>query len=66
MSLWCTGRAGSPVHRVRMASRTSAPIAGAAESPFWVITQLLFEAVTGEKEANCKRACDYILHCRRS
>jgi hypothetical protein len=41
------------------------PIAGSAESPFWVITQLLFEAVTGEKEANCKRACDYILHCRR-
>jgi hypothetical protein len=56
--------AGSAFHLMQTFSRR--PIAGSAESPFWVITQLLFEAVTGEKEANCKRACDYILHCRRS
>ena len=56
--------AGSAFHLMQTFSRR--PIAGSAESPFWVITQLLFEAVTGEKEANCKRACDYILDCRRS
>jgi hypothetical protein len=55
--------AGSAFHLMQTFSRR--PVAGSAESPFWVITQLLFEAVTGEKEANCKRACDYILHCRR-
>jgi hypothetical protein len=51
--------AGSAFHLMQTFSRR--PIAGSAESSFWVITQLLFEAVTGEKEANCKRACDHIL-----
>ena len=55
--------AGNAFHMMQTFSRR--PIAGSAESPFWVITQLLFEAVTGEKEANCKRACDSILRCRR-
>lgn len=55
--------AGSAFHLMQTFSRR--PVAGSAESPLWVITQLLFEAVTGEKEANCKRACDYILRCRR-
>jgi hypothetical protein len=42
------------------------PISGSAETAYPVITALLYEAVTGEREANTKRACDWIIrhNCR--
>ena len=57
------GCAAHAFHLMQHFSRR--PITGSAESPFLVITQLLFEAATGEKEANCKRACDDILRSLR-
>jgi hypothetical protein len=55
--------AGSALHLMQRFSRR--PIAGSAETAFPVITALLFEAVTGEQEASCKRACDHILRYHR-
>jgi hypothetical protein len=57
------GCAGSALHLMQRFSRR--PIAGSAETAFPVITALLFEAVTGEQEASCKRACDHILRYHR-
>lgn len=37
------------------------PISGSAETAYPAITALLYEAVTGERDANCKRAYDWIL-----
>jgi hypothetical protein len=39
-------------------------IKGSANSSFQVITARLYEAVTGEPDANCKRACESILRER--
>jgi hypothetical protein len=39
---------------------------GTVESPFPVIASLLFEAATGEKDANLKRACDRVLAARKA
>jgi hypothetical protein len=55
--------AGSALCLMQRFSRR--PIAGSAETAFPVITALLFEAVTGEQEASCKRACDHILRYHR-
>jgi hypothetical protein len=41
------------------------PISGSAETSFPVVTALLHEAVTGERDANCKRACDWVLRHHR-
>jgi hypothetical protein len=53
------GCAGSALHLMQFFSRC--PISGSAETAFPVITALLYEAATGEREASCKRACDHIL-----
>ena len=55
--------ASSAFYLMQMFSRR--PISGSAGNPFPAVTELLFEAVTGEPDANCKRACDAILRRRR-
>jgi hypothetical protein len=56
--------AGVALHLVRRFSRR--PISGSAETAFPVVTALLHEAVTGERNASCKRAYEWILrHNRR-
>jgi hypothetical protein len=55
--------AGVALHLVRRYSRH--PISGSAETAYPVITALLYEAVTGERDANCKRAYEWILRFNR-
>jgi hypothetical protein len=51
--------AGSALHLMQWFSRR--PNSGSAETSFPVITALLYETVTGEHDASCKRACDWTL-----
>jgi hypothetical protein len=55
--------AGVALHLVRRYSRL--PISGSAETAHPAITALLYEAVTGERDANCKRAYEWILRYNR-
>jgi hypothetical protein len=57
------GCARSALYLMQRFSRR--PISGSAETSFPVVTMLLFEAVTGERDANCKRAYEYVLRERR-
>jgi hypothetical protein len=41
------------------------PISGSADSSFQLITARLYEAVIGEPDASCKRACESILREKR-
>jgi hypothetical protein len=40
-------------------------ISGSAETSFPVVTALLYEAASGERDANCKRAYEHVLRHRR-
>jgi hypothetical protein len=48
-----------------METLSSRKPSGSAESPFLVITALLFEATTGRRNASCRRACEYVIRHRR-
>jgi hypothetical protein len=55
--------ASSALHLVQRFSRH--PISGSAESTFSVIAALVYEAVTGERDSNVKRAAEHVLRERR-
>jgi hypothetical protein len=55
--------ASSAFHLMQKFSRHK--ISGSAQTSYPVIAALLFEAVTGEREANVKRACEHVLRRRR-
>ena len=51
---------------VMMRKLSDMKISGTKDGAFWTITSLLYEAVSGQKNAALKRACDSVLRNIRS